>query len=282
MQQQIEDRGWRLNTPPQSKLDATWPAGRLETARRSPTAEVEGRLHPERHTVMVTLKGGASRHRFRNDDGFSYDGRDTLGMVSFLPAGCGRDLTLHDVAWEWAAIAIEPESMGRSFDARSFLTDRDDFIHGMAEQMSCILRQDGVLDQTYSSSMGLALIEYLGRRHSGQPQPSTSRYGLTARQLRETRERIEGLLSGPIAIVDLAAPLGISEGHFFRAFRGATGQSPLQAISARRMDHAARLLTGTDLGITEIAARCGIESPSYFARLFRASKGVSPSVWRRL
>nr|WP_245308104.1 AraC family transcriptional regulator [Rhizobium sp. IE4771] len=30
-----------------------------------------------------------------------------------------------------------------------------------------------------------------------------------------------------------------------------------------------------------MAALCGIESPSHFARLFRAFKGHSPSRWRK-
>ncbi|MCO5963624.1 helix-turn-helix domain-containing protein [Sinorhizobium meliloti] len=47
-------------------------------------------------------------------------------------------------------------------------------------------------------------------------------------------------------------------------------------MSNRRMDHAARLLSETDLQIIEVAAHCGIESPSHFARLFRTRKGQPP------
>ncbi|MBY5794192.1 helix-turn-helix domain-containing protein [Rhizobium leguminosarum] len=283
MPQQVKSPAWQLTRPPNDHLKAIWSGGYFETARRGPTVEVEGRIAPDHHLIMVTLNGGANQHRFRTDDGFRYDGRDTKGMVSFLPAGCGRDLVLRNVAWEWGAIAIDPMTVRRhAFDMGPFLIAGDDFIYGMAAQMSDLLQCDRTLDQSYCSSMALALTEYLSH-HSRRDAPmACPKYTLTVKQLRETHERVDGRLSGPIAICDLATPLGISEGHFFRAFRGATGQTPLQAISARRMDRAAQLLTETDLDVTEIAARCGIESPSHFARLFRAHKGISPSGWRRL
>lgn len=283
MQHHTEIPAWQLTRPPKDKIAAAWTGGHFQTARRGPTLEVEGRIASDHHLVMVTLKGGANRHRFRTDDGFQYDGRDAKGMVSFLPAGCGRDLALRDVAWEWAAFAIGPAAdRDQAFELRPFLTERDDFIYGMATQMSGLLQQEGTLDQTYCSAMALALTHYLGRRSDGGSTPAAPRYTLTARQVRETYERVDEKLSGQIAIRDLAAPLGLSEGHFFRAFRGATGKTPLQEISARRVDRAARLLTETALDVTEIAARCGIESPSHFARLFRLLKGVSPSQWRKL
>lgn len=151
----------------------------------------------------------------------------------------------------------------------------------MTAQMGGVFHRDGSLDATYGSTMALALSEYLANR-IGQRQPDASaRYTLARRQLNDTYERIDAMLAAPIAIADLSTPLGISEGHFFRAFRGATGETPLQAISNRRMDHAARLLSETDLQIIEVAAHCGIESPSHFARLFRTRKGHSPSEWRK-
>jgi AraC family transcriptional regulator len=274
--------GWKLTQPPNDHVKATWSGGHFETARRGRTREVEGRIASDQHLIMVTLSGGADRHSFRTDDGFRYDGRDGKGMISFLPAGCGRDLALHNVAWEWGAIAIDPATVAPQFlDMQPFLIDNDDFIYGMTAQMGGLLHRDGSLDATYCSTMALALSQYLSNRldRSSAGQASV-KYCLTTRQLRDTYERMDTWLGRRIVIADLAVPLGISEGHFFRAFRGATGQTPLEAISARRMNHAARLLSETNLDVTEIAVRCGIESPSHFARLFRAHKGQSPSHWR--
>ncbi|MBY5637578.1 helix-turn-helix transcriptional regulator [Rhizobium leguminosarum] len=282
MRRETETESWQLTRPPQDHLRLEWPGGRFETARRGRTEDVEGRITPDFHLIMVTLNGGAAYHRFRTDDGFHYEGRDAKGMVSFLPAGCGRELMLRDVAWEWGAIAIDPASGNPKLcEVGSFLVGRDDFIYGMTAQMSGLARSRGDLDVTYCSTMALALSEYLSNKVAGpRTCRGSAKYTLTGRQVRETYERIEANLARPIAICELSAPLGISEGHFFRAFRGATGLTPLTAICSRRMDRAARLLSETDLPITEVAALCGIESPSHFARVFREHKGQSPSRWR--
>ena len=283
MQNEAKAESWQLNSGPREHVKIQWDGGRFETARRGHTAEVEGRITPDFHLVMVTLNGGAARHEFRTDDGLRYAGPDAKRMVSFLPAGCNRDLTLHDVAWEWGAIAIDPAVSGEKLSGISpFLTARDDFIYTLTAEMSRLLRRDGSLDATYCSTMGLALTEYLANRGANQSRrEGTASHSLTRRQISDTQGRIDAWLDRAIVISDLAEPLGISEGHFFRAFRGSTGLTPLQAISARRMDKAARLLSETDFDVAEIAARCGIESPSHFARLFRAHKGSSPSTWRK-
>ncbi|TCU31354.1 helix-turn-helix transcriptional regulator [Rhizobium azibense] len=283
MQQKTRNEGWQLTQPPQDHLRIEWPGGRFETARRRRTGEVEGKIAPDFHLIMVTLSGGAAHHAFRTDDGYRYEGRDAKGMVSFLPAGCSRELRLRDVAWEWGAIAIDPAvASPKLHDAKSFLVGRDDFIHGMTAQMRGLCRREGSLDQTYCSTMTLALSEYLSNKIAERsPRGPSPKYTLTRRQLRDTYERIDARLAEPISISDLSLSLGISEGHFFRAFRGATGQTPLEVISSRRMDRAARLLRETDLPIVEVAALCGIASPSHFARLFRSHKGHSPSLWRK-
>jgi AraC family transcriptional regulator len=282
MQQATKSGDWQLSRPPLNHLRAEWSGGWFETARRGRTGEVEGKITSDFHLIMVTLNGGAAHHAFRTDDGYRYKGRDVKGMVSFLPAGCTRELVLRDVAWEWGAIAIDPVLTNpRLCDIKSFLVGHNDFIHGMAVQMAGLLHRDGSLDATYGSTMALALSEYLSNRLVESRQRGRAvKYALTRRQLNDTYERIDAMLAERIVVSDLSIPLGISEGHFFRAFRGATGETPLQAVSNRRMDRAAHLLSETDLPIIEVAALCGIESPSQFARLFRARKGQSPSRWR--
>ena len=48
------------------------------------------------------------------------------------------------------------------------------------------------------------------------------------------------------------------------------------------MEHAAELLRGTHLSVTEIAAACGIENSSYFYTLFKKQFGMTPNEYKRL
>jgi len=275
---------WSFDQPPGDRLVAGWTGGQYESATRQFTARVEGRIAPRHHLLMATLKGGAARHAFTTDGGFRFEGRDAPGMISFLPAGCERRLELDNVCWEWGAIAIDPDlAPVRLEGVGPFASADDPFLFGLVRQMHLLATQDGALDGTYCDAMSLALGHYLVSRGKvvAHVRPRNGSPTLTARQLRQTSDRIEAMLSGVIRIRDLAEPLGLSEGHFHRAFRAATGRTPLEEISERRVERAASLLSQTDLSVTEVALDVGLSGPSQLARLFRDVKGTSPSAWRR-
>lgn len=75
--------------------------------------------------------------------------------------------------------------------------------------------------------------------------------------------------------------LGRSYESACRAFRAAYGTTPVRYINALKMEKAEELLSTTDLPVAEIALRCGIENPTYFARLHRARFGRQASASRR-
>ncbi|WP_245316251.1 helix-turn-helix domain-containing protein [Mesorhizobium wenxiniae] len=272
---------WTVSPMPQSQATCGWQGGWFETAARRYTRAVEGNIRSDCHLIMATTKGGAIRHEFRTDSGLRYSGRDRVGTVSFLPAGCERRLSLEHVAWEWGAIAVHPGSVAADImSIAPFIEPSDPFLYGLIAQMKNLLSVDGALDATYCSVMTIALAEYLLRR-SGRPVRAKGIRQLSARQLRMTMERIDHLLPQPVQIADLATPLGISEGHFYRAFRGAAGRTPVQAISERRVERAASLLAQTDCSVNRIALEVGLASPSHLARLFRTILGTTPSEYRR-
>jgi AraC family cel operon transcriptional repressor len=76
----------------------------------------------------------------------------------------------------------------------------------------------------------------------------------------------------------LIGAAGRSHEHVCRAVKALLGTTPSALVNQIRMDHAARLLSGTDLPATEIAVACGLENMSYFHALFRRRFGVTP--WR--
>jgi len=230
---------------------------------------------------MVTLKGGARKHEFKTDAGLRYEGRDHKGMASFLPAGCERRLRLTDVAWEWGAIALSPASLPCPSSVIRPFVEPEPFVFGLLSQMQILMDRDGILDATYCDVMTLALIEFLLRKSYPKIAASKPKYCLSPAQLRSTLDRIEAQLNGPIRIFELSAPLGLSEGHFHRAFRGATGRSPLQVITERRIERAATLLMRTDRPVSDIAFDVGFVSPSHMARVFRSILGSGPSDYRR-
>ena len=79
----------------------------------------------------------------------------------------------------------------------------------------------------------------------------------------------------------LAEQAGMSEFHFNRLFKRATGVPPSQYQIKLRMDAARRLLRETKRSVITIAIEVGYSNPSHFARLFRKETGLSPTDYRR-
>jgi AraC family transcriptional regulator len=271
---------WKVDPRPANHMRFAWDGGVFETASRSFTPAVEGTIASQKHLVMVTLRGGARRHEFVTDCGYRYSGEDRRGFVSFLPAGCGRRLRLADVAWEWASIAlpVKPETFddGR---LRCFSSREDPFVAGLLGEFHRLLKTDGTLDATYCDTMTAALVRYIERRHLGGAD-AAKRGGLTARQLRQVSDYVEARLGESIRIAALASLVSFSEGHFQRAFRDTTGQTPLQFVNARRVQRSMELLAIGEASVIEVALEVGFSSPGYFARVFSSIAGMSPARYR--
>lgn len=79
----------------------------------------------------------------------------------------------------------------------------------------------------------------------------------------------------------LARVAGRAHPHVSRMMRRYLNQTPSDYVNARRMDFAARRLTGTTDPLAEIAADCGIPNLSHFHKLFRAHHGMTPLAYRK-
>lgn len=73
----------------------------------------------------------------------------------------------------------------------------------------------------------------------------------------------------------------LTRANLLRFFRQATGRSPVEFLIGLRVENAKRQLRHSDLGMTDIALRCGFGDSNYFARKFRESTGSTPSEYRR-
>jgi AraC family transcriptional regulator len=270
-----------------------WSAGIFDTARRPDIANVEGTIRTPHHLLLVNVRGGAERLEVRTDCGHRYDGPDGPGAVSFVPAHCERRLRLRRVRSEWATLSLRPEllaSVGagqmdctaRHIEIAAFTNIEDRFLSGALTELLRLLDTDGALDPSYCEALSLALSHYLARRFGvAAPAATVAPMKLAPWQIRRIADFVESKIGEPIRIADLAVQVGVSIGHFHRAFRATTGRTPLAYINAARVHRAASLLATEDLSVAALALRVGFLSPSYFMRVFRQIIGTSPSVLRK-
>ena len=83
-----------------------------------------------------------------------------------------------------------------------------------------------------------------------------------------------------ICLQEMADIAHMSAESFSRFFRNKTGRTPNRYLIDYRLGIAARMLVTTKQSVSEIGFSCGFNTLSHFNRLFRESKGCTPSEFR--
>ena len=100
-------------------------------------------------------------------------------------------------------------------------------------------------------------------------------------KLRRVTDWMAEHLAEEFSLPRVAEQAGMSEFHFNRLFKRATGVPPSQYQIKLRMDAARRLLRETKGSVISIANEVGYSSPSHFSQLFRKETGLAPTDYRR-
>lgn len=98
-------------------------------------------------------------------------------------------------------------------------------------------------------------------------------------------EKLQQLISSHIASpelnsVFLADKMFLSQRQLNRKVKSLTGHDTTTHIREMRIALAKRLLAGTDQPISDVVVKCGFDSASYFAKIFKQSTGKTPTEYR--
>jgi AraC-like DNA-binding protein len=93
---------------------------------------------------------------------------------------------------------------------------------------------------------------------------------------------LEHNYAGDVRVDDVARSAFISPSRLAHVFKDTTGMSLMDYLTQIRIDRAQQLLQQTGQTIAEISFELGIQSPAYFARLFKRMVGQSPTEYRKL
>jgi AraC-like DNA-binding protein len=84
-----------------------------------------------------------------------------------------------------------------------------------------------------------------------------------------------------LALEDYARLCNRSLSSFKRDFHNAYGESPAKWLLNKRLEHALKVLSGTNKTIAEISFESGFENSTHFSHSFRKHFGVSPMKYRQ-
>jgi AraC family transcriptional regulator len=191
-----------------------------------------------------------------------------------------------DTTARWCGVLVDPARMSAlAGDAGSqpavepAIGLYDPVLIPLMEAICAEVLRGGTSGQRFADAMIGAIATQLTRLF-GQAQRA-HKGGITGRMLRLITDHVDTQLASDITVEQLAAIAQLSEAHFSRAFKQATGQSPHSFVMARRLDRARRMLADTQDALASIAHECGFSDQAHFSRQFNQAFGVSPSQFRR-
>jgi AraC family transcriptional regulator len=258
--------------------------------------DLDAVIEPVDHLVAVQLAGNVAVHRTRA--GRMRSGAMQAGDVTITPSG-------PPVHWRQTGqsaviiLRLSPECVRTVADTecgiaqgeveiREQFATRDDRIEMLARHLLGAIQLDGTVGalraDVLKSELAAHLVVAYGGNEATTPLPSStplpSRTPLPPHRLRRALEFIDDHLDSEVTLAAIAAAIALSPGHFAHAFRQAMGVAPHRYVLERRVDVAKSLLLGSDLSLSEIAARVGCCSQSHFSVMFHRVTGVCPREFR--
>lgn len=254
-------------------------------------------LHTHEFTEIVVVLGGAGFHRTQHSEypiepgdafliqagqihGYRIPERIYIANVLFDEAALQIPMNdLHTMPGYHALFTLEPlYRKEHNFETRLRLAP-DQLAHVSALidefELEAECQQPGYVLMTVSHFV--QIVVYLSRCYAEADAPAI-------RPLLAVGEAIgylESRLAEPIALGELAKVAHMSESSLLRAFKRATGRSPIDYHLRLRVGRACDLLRLEHRSITEIAYEVGFTDSNYFTRQFRKTMGMTPRDYRK-
>lgn len=157
---------------------------------------------------------------------------------------------------------------------------RDPFIAVTLEQL---WREAATPDQRsamFGEAAAVALAVALLRHAQAGRRPAQRCGALGPTRLAKVLTLMRERLDEDLSLDTLAASVGLTPWHFARAFRAATGETPLARLRRVRVERAAELIRAHAAPLAEIAFACGFADQTHMTRAFRSVLGTTPGQLR--
>ena len=124
------------------------------------------------------------------------------------------------------------------------------------------------------------LIYALRYEESHKEAPTKSSSKIKHQRVDQVADYIISHCTDRISLESLSEKFFVNKCYLSRIFKEVTGFTVNEHINIHRINKAQQLLTTTDLSISEIASECGYESLTYFEKVFKTYREISPLKYR--
>jgi AraC-like DNA-binding protein len=175
---------------------------------------------------------------------------------------------------------VQQHRQAKALPAASFITfEKDVFLRNYIESLRLMLQLDQPLPQEICILKFEELLLYLLQTAPGTLlQFRVNQHG--SMQDFEIRKAVEGNVTRPVTVEELAFLCSMSLSTFKRRFTKIYGTSPQRWLLEQKMQVAARLLGDRQTKPGDVYDKVGYESHSSFSKSFRLVFGVTPSAYQ--
>ncbi|WP_213780689.1 AraC family transcriptional regulator [Caballeronia sp. dw_276] len=158
---------------------------------------------------------------------------------------------------------------------------RDPVLERLGQALAVSQSEDANLSKVFTDSVGLAIVSRIVSRHfTLADRKVRGPSALPNWRLSRAIEYVDGHLSEPICLADMASSAGLTRMHFASQFRRATGLRPHEYLLRRRIEHAQQLLIRSRHSVLDVALGCGFKSQAHFTTVFKRLVGETPFCWK--
>jgi AraC family transcriptional regulator len=230
----------------------------------------------------------------RNLDGRTKRETTTKGDIAFLPADSPTRLrpVTRDPreVLKYSYLVVEPSyladlalsnGIGRPVDFIPRYAAPDPFLHEIVVALTSASQIKDPATNLFTETLFNAACARILHNYAAARYTLSGPQRLTDDQLRTAIDYIHDHIADPLELGAISRVAGLSQFHFARLFKAATGLTPFQFVTRTRMKRAQELLRQTRLPVFEIADRVGYQKPSHFSARFRFVWGYSPDAFRK-
>jgi AraC family transcriptional regulator len=213
----------------------------------------------------------------------------TAGMMMIAPTDTACDYEKHAACETFVVglpksrlVSLSEQALGRPVVDLGGCHDffRDPLVEALSLRMWDEAIESNPHGALFADAALDALLATLLTRSGRPPKGPKRSEVLSGDRLNRVLTYIQDNLSRDITISELAAVAHLSEFHFARLFKRATGLAPHQFVITQRVERAKALIRKGQLSLVDVAATVGFSSQSHLCQHFKRIVGCTPAKFR--